>query len=696
MRKLFFVLLLSAATVLGATALTVNNTAGRLAELVGDTHINQLTVIGEMDASDFLFITNQLDQLTELDLSQAAIVACDRDKALYGTVTSYAADEIPRTAFFGKKLTSVALPLGLKSIGLAAFAGCYQLRSLTLPASVTYIDDYAFAGSALTSVVIPATVQGMGKGVFARCEDLQQAQVNALMVGDFTFLGDHNLSSVTLGSEVQYILRGVFNGCTALHSLNIDPACRLSRIDEEAFINSGLENIDVTTLGVATIGDWALAQTRLSSMTLPDGMTELGVGALAHNPLLTTVTLPGMGHAHEPSGRYSAPRHGRTLNQVKDYTFAGDELLHAGALLRDGVTTVGDYAFYNVSQDIDTMRLPASITRLGDRAMAGMTGMKVLKTDAATVPELGDDVWAGVDQPHVQLLPPDAQSTEQYRVADQWMNFFIQPTEPDFTPGDVNGDGKLDVSDVSMLIGYILGSVSADNIDLRAANVNGEDGIDVSDVSYLIALILGKSASLSLNYSDNDAQRNTTTDALAVSTVALRPGQTRTIQVALNNDEYDYTALQLAVVLPHGVTLTAVQGVDRGSSHNFSMRRHDTQQNIYLLMGVSMQNATFAGHQGNIMSLTLQADDDFDAQNVELLLAGVLLVNTDYEALAAGNAVARVTDASGIEQVTADKQVASVRYINVAGVESEAPFDGVNIVVTTYTDGTSTAVKVVK
>ena len=696
MRKLFFVLLLSAATVLGATALTVNNTAGRLAELVGDTHINQLTVIGEMDASDFLFITNQLDQLTELDLSQAAIVACDRDKALYGTVTSYAADEIPRTAFFGKKLTSVALPLGLKSIGLAAFAGCYQLRSLTLPASVTYIDDYAFAGSALTSVVIPATVQGMGKGVFARCEDLQQAQVNALMVGDFTFLGDHNLSSVTLGSEVQYILRGVFNGCTSLHSLNIDPACRLSRIDEEAFINSGLENIDVTTLGVATIGDWALAQTRLSSMTLPDGMTELGVGALAHNPLLTTVTLPGMGHAHEPSGRYSAPRHGRTLNQVKDYTFAGDELLHAGALLRDGVTTVGDYAFYNVSQDIDTMRLPASITRLGDRAMAGMTGMKVLKTDAATVPELGDDVWAGVDQPHVQLLPPDAQSTEQYRVADQWMNFFIQPTEPDFTPGDVNGDGKLDVSDVSMLIGYILGSVSADNIDLRAANVNGEDGIDVSDVSYLIALILGKSASLSLNYSDNDAQRNTTTDALAVSTVALRPGQTRTIQVALNNDEYDYTALQLAVVLPHGVTLTAVQGVDRGSSHNFSMRRHDTQQNIYLLMGVSMQNATFAGHQGNIMSLTLQADDDFDAQNAELLLAGVLLVNTDYEALAAGNAVARVTDASGIEQVTADKQVASVRYINVAGVESEAPFDGVNIVVTTYTDGTSTAVKVVK
>lgn len=46
--------------------------------------------------------------------------------------------------------------------------------------------------------------------------------------------------------------------------------------------------------------------------------------------------------------------------------------------------------------------------------------------------------------------------------------------------------------------------------------------------------------------------------------------------------------------------------------------------------------------------------------------------------------------------MTADRQVAAVRYINVAGQESESPFDGVNIVVTTYTDGTTSTVKVIK
>jgi hypothetical protein len=42
------------------------------------------------------------------------------------------------------------------------------------------------------------------------------------------------------------------------------------------------------------------------------------------------------------------------------------------------------------------------------------------------------------------------------------------------------------------------------------------------------------------------------------------------------------------------------------------------------------------------------------------------------------------------------KAVAGVKYYNLAGVESNKPFDGVNIMVTTYTDGTKAAAKVIK
>jgi len=53
-------------------------------------------------------------------------------------------------------------------------------------------------------------------------------------------------------------------------------------------------------------------------------------------------------------------------------------------------------------------------------------------------------------------------------------------------------------------------------------------------------------------------------------------------------------------------------------------------------------------------------------------------------------------DVTGITSTTIDRQVASTHYVNLAGQHSAQPFDGVNIVVTTYTDGTTTTAKVIK
>jgi hypothetical protein len=50
---------------------------------------------------------------------------------------------------------------------------------------------------------------------------------------------------------------------------------------------------------------------------------------------------------------------------------------------------------------------------------------------------------------------------------------------------------------------------------------------------------------------------------------------------------------------------------------------------------------------------------------------------------------------SGVNEMNADKAVASVRYFNVAGQEMAQP-SGMTIKVTTYTDGTTSAVKVMK
>ncbi|MBQ9217944.1 MAG: hypothetical protein IJ160_07235 [Muribaculaceae bacterium] len=51
---------------------------------------------------------------------------------------------------------------------------------------------------------------------------------------------------------------------------------------------------------------------------------------------------------------------------------------------------------------------------------------------------------------------------------------------------------------------------------------------------------------------------------------------------------------------------------------------------------------------------------------------------------------------TAIDNVVTNKEVAQVTYFNMAGMSSSRAFDGVNIVVTRYTDGTTTAAKVMK
>ncbi len=54
--------------------------------------------------------------------------------------------------------------------------------------------------------------------------------------------------------------------------------------------------------------------------------------------------------------------------------------------------------------------------------------------------------------------------------------------------GDVNGDGKVNVTDVTTLVNMILGVIPK---DMERGNINGDDKINVTDVTALINIILG-------------------------------------------------------------------------------------------------------------------------------------------------------------------------------------------------------------
>jgi hypothetical protein len=56
--------------------------------------------------------------------------------------------------------------------------------------------------------------------------------------------------------------------------------------------------------------------------------------------------------------------------------------------------------------------------------------------------------------------------------------------------GDVNGDGNLNIADVTALIDYLLGSGA--HIDEQVADINGDEAVNIADVTDLIDKLLSK------------------------------------------------------------------------------------------------------------------------------------------------------------------------------------------------------------
>ena len=55
------------------------------------------------------------------------------------------------------------------------------------------------------------------------------------------------------------------------------------------------------------------------------------------------------------------------------------------------------------------------------------------------------------------------------------------------TPGDVNGDGSVDVADIASVISVMAGDGNYD-----AADVNGDGSVDVADIASIISIMAGE------------------------------------------------------------------------------------------------------------------------------------------------------------------------------------------------------------
>lgn len=92
------------------------------------------------------------------------------------------------------------------------------------------------------------------------------------------------------------------------------------------------------------------------------------------------------------------------------------------------------------------------------------------------------------------ILPPGRAYLKLNKVSgspsEVFTSLYPKPA-PLFEPGDVNGDGNVDVSDLNIIINIVLGNDSAEKYDGRA-EVTGDGIVDVSDINAMLNTILGK------------------------------------------------------------------------------------------------------------------------------------------------------------------------------------------------------------
>ena len=155
--------------------------------------------------------------------------------------------EIGASAFSEKKVKSVTLPMGLKSIGDNAFMSS-TISEISIPATVTNIGKGAFSNiPTLKTISVPNSVKTIGHSCFVACTGLTEVKLPARLekLWKNMFSGCRSLTKVTLPQNIDKIDTGTFEDCKAL--AHIDLPQSVTTIGVNAFKNTALTEVPVTT-----------------------------------------------------------------------------------------------------------------------------------------------------------------------------------------------------------------------------------------------------------------------------------------------------------------------------------------------------------------------------------------------------------------------------------------------------------------
>lgn len=192
-----------------------------------------------------------------------------------------------------RDLERIALPSALQTLSSVTFYNCTALSEVTFPASLKTIESSAFSGCRnLSKVKLPASLKAIQSSVFHLCINLKTVSYDGSLeqwsriTADNDVLGYSCPSLVMSDYTAQFIL---------VKNAFLDPPPKTVTItkytgtESTVILPSTINSWPVTKIGEDALKD----NTTITSVTIPDSVTEIGSNAFAGCTNLTSVNYAG-------------------------------------------------------------------------------------------------------------------------------------------------------------------------------------------------------------------------------------------------------------------------------------------------------------------------------------------------------------------------------------------------------------------